>query len=203
MAKYKKARNDFYKELDLSKQKKGSCGCLTLSIIFALIFLLVEISVFLFFKNIRVSPNTELASLPVSSQNLQFSKIGLANNEMRIVIAQGLLCSKIIAQNDKLPKNLSCLIDKSGIKLSGKFSLLVPANSQVTIMPKVQSEKLVFDVTELTFGKIHAPVFLSSGLGKILTDVIYKEIPDLNNASVQSVELDEGMMVITAGSPLK
>lgn len=194
----KSPQKDFYKELDLSKQRKGSCNCLSISIIFILIFILVEGMVFYLFEGVRVDPSTSGASVAVSGSSSNISTMDLSDGQIRVVVSQGVLCSKLVSQNSNLFKDISCQITPDGIEITGKLGTLIPSNATAIIVPKVEKEKLNFEMTKLLIGNINAPKFLAKSLGDMITKLVYDQAPELNKASIKTAELQDGVMIITA-----
>lgn len=186
---------EFYKELDSSKNKKGYCNCLSFAIFFALILILVESVLFLFIGGLRSRPSNPEASVS-SGNSAVFSKVDLGGGNFEVVISEGVLCSKMSEQ--KGFKDLKCLISTEGIEISGKLGSLFPSNSKVVLMPFVEKERLKFEVRQLKIGKISCPKKYANPIAFKLGDLILADLPDLNNASVESVEATEGLITIQA-----
>ena len=189
--KNRRTSGGFYKDLDAAREKSGSCNCVTFVILFALIFILIEIIVFSFFKNLKSPPNFEGSSNSSVQITNNFSKVDLGEGNAQLSLSQGQLCSA-------MPQNLNCLISKDGIVISGKVSLFLPQNASVFIMPKVKDEKVSFEISKCTIGKLNAPKFFSYSIAQALNKSLSKQIPELENSKVQDVELEEGVMLISA-----
>ena len=189
---------NFFKDLDSAKEKKGSCSCITFAILFALIFMLAEAGVFYFFRSIKVKSSDFSASHPSVQNVANISKIDLGENQSQISITQGGLCQKISQIEGNKISNLSCVISSDGITLSGKLSSVLPANSKVTLTPKVDGGALKFEVAKLQIGAINAPKSLANSLSDSINSSLLKVYPELDKVSVQNVELQDGVMLILA-----
>lgn len=190
----------FFKDLDLAKEKSGSCSCVTFAILFALIFILVEVGIFYFFKAVKTRPADSSASHGGGQVVSDISKIDLGESQSQITITQGGLCQKIVQLEADKIESLSCVINPEGIELSGKLSSFLPANSTVVFKPKVENDTLKFDVKELMIGQVSAPRGLSSSLANSINNSLIKIYPELDKVSVLSVELQDGVMLIKVKS---
>jgi len=189
----------FYKELDKSREKRSRCGCVTLVVAFVLLLLATETALFLSVKAIKSKPSTGNISGALSTlrEGQNVSKLDLEGGAFEAVISQGLLCQKL--QDASGFKGVSCQITEENLELSGKMGIL-PSNTKVMLVPRVEKEKLVFDVTGVYIGKLKIPN-LSGRIGEKTLKAVYAAAPDLQNANVESVELQEGVMMITARKP--
>lgn len=190
----------FYKDLDAAKEKGGGCNCATFAILFAVIFILAEGAIFYFFKAVKTRPVDLSASRGGEQVVSGVSKIDLGQNQSQIAITQGGLCQKIIElERDKI-RDLSCAINPDGIEFSGKLSTFLPANSKVILAPRVENNTLKFEVSKLLIGQVNAPKSLAGSLTDSINGSLPKIYPELDKVSVQSVELQDGVVLILASS---
>jgi hypothetical protein len=185
----------FYDELDQDKRKPGSCGCLALGIIFLIILLIVEFSIFSFGHSLRSSANLEQASRINSSVDGDFSVIAGADDKSEIVIQESILCSKIVT-SIKSKDGVTCLINSDGLTIAGKVNFITPSNASSLLVPRISNGRLVFDSKESKIGKLNVPAFVSGGFGKIVSKVINNSIPDSKNIELTGVSTQEAIMIL-------
>jgi hypothetical protein len=193
----KKTQADFYKDLDEFKKKRGCCSCLSLAVLFIIVLFLVEGTLFYLGRNLKAKPIIGTATKINQPAEVSFSKVDLNNQEFQVVISEGVLCSRMVKFKG-LQNGLSCSINYDGIKIEGKLSALSFSNSAVVLRPKVVDNKLEFEVVEAMIGKVRVPRFLVSQAGNIVLQILKQDIPDLEYAKIKSVELQEGIVVISA-----
>lgn len=193
----KKAQVNFYKDLDEFKKKRGCCSCLNLAILFIIMFLLVEGTLFYLGRNLKAKPIAGTATKINQPSEISFSKVDLNNQEFQVVISEGILCSRLVKFKESQDE-LSCSISPDGIEIGGKLSTLSFANSTVRLFPKVVDNKLKFEVVEATIGKMRAPRLLVSQAGNIVLQILEQDIPDLKDAQIKSVGLQDGIAIIRA-----
>jgi len=189
----KTAAGTFYGELDAAKAKPGACNCMTLSVFFVVVFVVLEFGVSGFFKNLRSAPKLENASNSSGQAVSNFSKMDLGGGSFQLSISQGQLCSA-------MPVDLNCQISPDGIILSGKISSFLPRNASVVIRPKVLNDRVNFEIVKCAVGGVNMPKFFSSGMTRALNNALAKEVPALNQAIVQNVETQDGVMLISTKS---
>jgi hypothetical protein len=187
----------FYGELDQDKRKPGSCGCLSLSIIFLIILFLVEFLLFSFGHGLRSSANLPQASLAGVSSNGDFSVLDSGNGQFELVIQESVLCGKIVASLGG-KNEISCLINSDGVAVSGKTSFFIPSNASSLLVPKISNGNLVFDGKESKIGKLNAPSFVSGAFASIVSKAINGSIPDRKNVELTGVTTQEAIMILQA-----
>ncbi len=184
----------FYRELDKSKDRKGSCNCLSLAIIFFILLFAIELVLFLVSRNFKFNPKqVGDYSVPVLSEG-KISPVDLGNNMVRITISQGQLC-KIIQESGVNVKDLACQINDEAVHFSGKISSFLPSNTTISIIPTAQNGKIALEVKEVEVGTIDlSPSLFTLFIGKIEGQINSNEA--IKNIKVTKCELSEGMMVI-------
>jgi|GEM_PF-6801392 len=193
----KKTRADFYKDLDEFKEGGGCCSCLNFAVLFIIALLLVEGVLFYLGRNFKAKPIVGTATKINQPAEVSFSKVELNNQEFQVVISEGVLCSRV-AKLKGLQNGLSCSINYDGIEIEGKLSALSFSNSAVVLRPRVTDNKLEFEVVKVTIGRVRAPRFMVSHAGDIVLQALRQDVPDLKDAKIKSVELKEGIVVISA-----
>jgi len=195
MAKQLDPNREFYRELDSSRQKKRHCSCLSVSIFFFIVLILLEFSLFLLARGLKSSPKIDLPALtPSSPQSL--STVELENGYFRLVISEGSLCSTLT--QSKGYKNLSCQISDEAITIAGKFGFFFPSNSRVVLYPRANKGKLEFDLKSFSIGKIAFPSSWASPLPKAVEQAVYKSVPELDKAEVEEIEITDGIVAVKA-----
>lgn len=184
----------FYKELDRSKDRKGSCSCLSLGIIFFILLLVLEISLFLVAKNFKHNPKQDADfSAPALSEG-KISSIDLAEGALRVTISQGQLCQAIIDSGINV-SDLACQINDDGVKISGKVSAFLPSNTSLTLIPTAKDGKIALEIKKVEVGTIDiSPSLFSLFVGKIENQINSNEA--VKNMKITKCELGEGMMVV-------
>ncbi len=187
----------FYAEMEKAKNRPLSCNCLTLSIFFVVILVVLEGGLFIGSRRLRSGLSLEQASNSSSSLNLNLAEIDVGGGEFQVSVPQGTLCAKFANEVDK-GRNYQCLIDEEGIRIGGRLSSLLPANSEVVLIPVVERGQLEFEVKELLIGRLKVPDWAARHLGGVCKKAILAGAPDLKNAEVTGVELREGLMLVRA-----
>jgi len=189
-------KDDFYKDLDRSSVKKSYCSCLSFAVLFIFALVLIEVVLFWSAKSLRSNPVTPdmIKGIKLTQGTDSFSKNQVNDKETTVSISQGTLCAKIVEANKG--REISCVITPDGIELSGKFSSLGFQNTKVVIVPYVEKEQLKFRVSDARVGNFKVPDVIGTGAAGLLNKTIKNNLPDLKDASVKSVELQDGVMII-------
>lgn len=186
--------NGFYKDLDKSKDKKGSCSCITLAVAFFVVLCIVELFLFLTAKNFRYNPRQgESFSLPTSFES-NISPVDLGNGTVRLAISQGQFC-KMIVESGVNHSGLECAISKESVKVSGKISSFLPSNTSISIIPRAKNDKIELELKSVEVGTVD----ISPSLFKVFTGKIENLINSneaIKSIKVKSCQLEEGMVVI-------
>ncbi len=190
---------EFYSTLDDSAQKRGkksSCSCLALGIFFFVILVILEMGLFFIARGFKSDEKNSNSIVPTGELEMKGSGIDLGDNRFELNISQGILCNAV-KQITNI-KDLSCAISADGIELSGKISSYLPSNAKVILVPTQKDGKVVFKVKRLSVGSVPVPTFLAKSIGNSMGLALYSTFPDLENAQVDKVELQEAVMTITA-----
>jgi len=187
----------FYAEMEKSKDRPLSCNCLTLSIFFVVILVVLEGGLFIGSRRLRSGLSLEQASNSSNSLNLNLAELDTGGGEFQVSVPQGTLCAKFAGEIGK-GRSYQCLINEEGIRIGGHLRTALPANSEVVLTPKVERGQLKFEVKELLIGRLRVPDWAARNLGGVCKKAILAGAPDLKNAEVTGVELREGLMLIRA-----
>ena len=121
-----KTPKDFYYDLDRAKNRSGSCNCFSLAVLFILVLIVIEISVFHFFQNIKVDSHQSVATGGLSEFGGNFTKTDIGGGAFQVIVPQGTLCKAI--SGDKF-SNINCEFSENGLGIDGKLSSFLPANA--------------------------------------------------------------------------
>jgi len=186
----KNRRNEFYKDLDLYKDRKIGCGCTSIAVFFILLIIVGEFLVFSFFDDIRFNPKTQVMRNPVGEiSNLQ--TISLSRSEREIVVPQGLLN---LALSEALSKDLNTIITQEGIEISGKIGYLLPSNATVTLYPEVVDGDLGFRVISVKIGQINVAKAMAFNVSALVKRALNKKIDIPENYRLEAAILSEAVM---------
>jgi len=187
----------FYAEMEKAKDRPLSCNCLTLSIFFVVILVALEGGLFLASSRLRAGLSLKQASSSSSSLNSNLAKVDLSAGEFQISVPQGILCAEFASEMGGT-RDYQCLIDEEGIRIGGRLSSLLPANSEVVLTPTVERGRLKFELTRLMVGRLRVPDWAARPMAGVAERAILAGAPDLAQAEVTGVELREGLMLIKA-----
>lgn len=181
---------EFYKDLDEYKQSRTGCSCLSFVLLMVAILVIAEFLLFYIAGVVR-QDISEQSTLP--TENLEVSDFSVLeeNGVVRVVITEGLLCSKISAIRDQ--NKLACTINEEGISVSGKIATFLPSNSSVNVLPIVKDGRVLYQVQSIRVGKLRVFQFLAPTISGVFKKAIGRQLEAL---SVKEIELDEGIMVI-------
>ena len=194
----KDSQTEFYGELDKAWLKNKHFRPPAVLVIFILALVATELVIFLFAYGIK-SPSSSSGATGVSEVPLKFSSVGLDANRIQISLPEGILCSKL--QSVEGFDNLHCLISPDGVELTGSFGIFFPSNSKAVLMPRASENKLVWEVREFKVGKITFASKYANKMSGNLNGLLSSDIPEFSSARVESVEVGEGYVLITAIRP--
>lgn len=186
----KNRRNEFYKDLDLYKDRKISCGCTSIAIFFILLIIVGEFLVFSFFDDIRFNPKIQTTRNPVGEIS-SLQTIGLSQSEREIVVPQGLLN---LAISEALSRDLSTIITQEGIEISGKIGYLLPSNATVKLYPEVVDGDLAFKVVSVKIGHVGVAKSLAFNVSPQVKRALNKKINRPENYHLEAAILSEAVM---------
>ena len=191
----KSNKRSFYDEMDRHNRtdKEKTLSFWELIAFFIILIVICEGVVFGIGKAIRSNPQNTLAVPGALSQGLNLVSTSDSNGESQTSISQGALCSEIVK---KIGRQVTCAIDTDGIVISGKVSALLPQNASVYIMPKVENNKLKFDLTKVTVGSIGVAKFIGSPISSAIDSVVGANLPP--NTLVNRIDLEPAVMIIVS-----
>lgn len=181
---------EFYKDLDEYKQSRTGCSCLSFILLMVAILAISEFLLFYIANGVK-QDISERSTLPaVNSEVTDFSTLE-ENGAMRVVITEGILCSKISDIRDQ--NKLACTINEEGVSVSGKIATFLPSNSSVNVLPVVKDGRVLYQVQSIRVGRFRVFQFLAPTISGVFEKAIGRQ---LEAVSVKEIELDEGIMVI-------
>lgn len=184
----------FYAEMDRKKRKnkEKTLSFWELILFFIVLIAVCEGVVFGIGRSIRSNPDDSFAVKGMTSQGLNLiSTSPSGTGESQTSISQGALCSKIV-ENIKRP--VSCAINIDGIVISGKVSELLPQNTSVYVAPKVENDKIKFDLTKVTLGSFNIAKFVGYPISQALSSVVNASLPV--SGVVTRIDLEPAVMIL-------
>jgi hypothetical protein len=177
---------------------KSSCSLWLILISLALL-LLIAIG-FLVFFNLRKLATPETNSPPVLNISDQISERlnSESGEEVTIKLTEQELDDLISAGDSNFPlKNASVKINPDKIVVSGKTgSSFLSLSVDVGIVPKVDAEKVKFEITEIKSLGVAAPKSVTETINSKLSSYLNNLSSSFNNVEVKEIKLYSGYMTI-------
>ena len=173
---------------------KSSCALWSIFLLLIIIFLAIVGSLY-YLKTKKFSLNRPVSDIVTNPIETNVAP----GDEASIKITEADLQSGINTDDANFPlKKTSVKINPDKIILSGKTSnSFFSVSVDVSLVPKVDSGKVGFDITEIKSAGIAAPKSVSDLVNKNLGQYLDGLSSSLGNVEVSKIELNSGYMTVT------
>ncbi|MFH1855370.1 MAG: hypothetical protein ABH810_03140 [bacterium] len=187
---------EFYKELDDNRvhKKEKTLSPWTLVVFFIIFITVLEVLVFYVGGSLKKTTDDDFTKATEVSSGVDLIGGSQDSSGNSINIPEGLLCSKIA---QKVSGEIKCSIDSEAIRISGKISALLPANSTVSFVPEIKNGEAKQKLTEVRIGAVKTGRFLAGPLESQANNALKAAITD-QKVTITRIDLEEGIMVIKA-----
>ena len=173
---------------------KSSCALWSIFLLLFIILFTIVVSLFVL-KTKKFSFDTPKVNLNINSTQ----KVSLPGEETTLKLTEAEIQSAINANDANFPlKKAKVKVNADKIILSGKTSnafwgLLV----EVGIVPKVESGKVKFSITEIKSAGVTAPKSVSEMVNKNISQYLDGLSSSFGEIEVSAVELSSGYLTVT------
>lgn len=173
---------------------KSSCALWSIFLILFIILLAIIGSLF-YLKTKKFATSTQIINLNINSAKTSLQ----SGEEVTLKLTEADIQNAINANDDNFPlKKASVKVNPDKIILSGKTSGgFLGLNVEVGIVPKVESGKVEFDITEIKSAGVTAPKSVSDLINKNLGQYLDGLSSSIGNVEVSKVELNAGYIMVT------
>lgn len=195
--------NNFYQEMD---EKKGSCNCQSLLILFSILFILGSLLIYLLYRQFQAKPQINLQSslAPkileekfkeiLQNETSESVEIRLSEKEMNSLL------SKLLEEQTELSiKNLAVQILPDKMVISGQLQKPVVIPLKVETKPVVEGRegKIRVDILKIETGPVSAPEFLAEKTSPLLGNLIAKSLEQFSSKmEIEEIKLETGFLVL-------
>lgn len=203
-----KVEKEFYGQMDKATKKRSCCSCRTLCLLFLLLFLLGVGGVYWLWRQLTapVQPKATVQIQVDASKQLQdkllkaISKAG-PSQPVTIEITEGEL-SGILAQaanqsKDFPLRDVQAKITPKQIELFGVVTEPVRLSVTIGIVPKVVSGLPVFEITQISAGKLSIPEIVTKKITAEIGKLLAEKIKPSKDFAIEAIQLKEGAIVLT------
>lgn len=197
--------NNFYQELDRKSRRHSCCSCKTMVVFFTILLIFFSILTIYFYKQIKkvnisfnkispssVSENSFIQKLAIDPQKNSSFFISVTSEELTTVSSKGV---KTFAFE---MKDIQVEIGLENILSFGKMTKPLKSDMKIQTLPKVQNDKVYFEVIKISAGKLTLPGLLSSEIEKGLNKLMNENFQSLyENYKVENIKLQENQMIIS------
>jgi len=172
---------------------KSSCALWSILLLLIIILLAVIGSLF-YLKTKKFSSSAPKVNLNINSSQL----ISLPGEAATVKLTEAQIQSAINTNDASFPlKKATVKVNTDKIILSGKTSnSFWGVSVEVSLVPRVDLGKVVFDITEIKSAGVTAPKSVSDMVNKSLGQYLDGLSSSVGNIEVTSVKLDQGYMTI-------
>jgi len=187
---------EFYKELDERRvqKKEKTLSPWTLAVFFIIFIAVLEILVFYIGGSLKKTTGDDFTKATAISSGVDLIGASQDSSEYSVNMPEGLLCSKIA---EKVSGEIKCSIDTEAIRISGKISALLPANSTVSFVPQIENGEAKLKLTEVRIGAVKTGRFLAGPLESEANNALKAALVD-QKVTITRIDLEEGIMIIQA-----
>lgn len=174
---------------------KSSCALWSI-FLFLILFLALIIGSLFYLKTKKFSFNTKKTNQNVNSIVVPKTSIG---EEVTLKLTEDQIQNAINADDANFPlKKAKVKVNTDKIVLSGKTSNnFWGVSVEVGLVPKVESGKVVFDITEIKSAGVTAPKSISDLINNNLGQYLDGLSSSIGNIEVSAVTLNSGFMTVT------
>lgn len=179
---------------DSSPVPKSSCAIWSIFLALFIILLLIIGSLF-YLKTKKFSLIVPKVNLNTNTSQHDF----MSDEEVTIKLTEAQIQNSINADDANFPlKKAKIKVNSDKILLSGKTSnSFWGVSVEVGIVPKVESGKVQFDITEIKSAGVTAPKSISDLVNKNLSQYLDGLSSSVGNIEVSKVELNDGYVMVT------
>lgn len=173
---------------------KSSCALWSI-FLFLFIILFIIVGSLFYLKTKKFT-----ASAPKVNLNINSSQAAaLPGDKVTITLTEAQIQSAINADDANFPlKKATIKVNTDKIILSGKTSnSFLGVSVEVGLVPKVDSRKVKFDITEIKSAGVTAPKTVSDLVNKNLGQYLDGLSASVGNIEVSSIQLNSGFMTVT------
>lgn len=196
----------FYHELDTHGKRRSFCSCQTLLILFVGIAIIVALIITTVVKKVAtvITPKRHVTATSADADTLQQKLTDLRNApgaSTSLVITEqeltGLLISGVNSQPDVPLRDVQAEINPDAVTVTGTLTEYFKSSVSISLLPKVTSGKLGFEITKLQAGSFAVPSYVTQKLAQQFDTLLNQQSSELQGITVKSVQLGAGQMTVT------
>lgn len=195
-----KGNNNFYKALD---EKKGSCTCQSILILFLGLFLVGSLLIYLFYRSFQARPKVTGSLSAPEILKEKFNEITqkqeVGTLEIKLTDAQltALLEKMVEEQNDISLSNIQVQTNPQSVIILGTLKKPVAIPLKLEVLPKAEKGKIKVDILKIETGPVTAPEFLAENTTPILGNLIAKSLEQFSQKmEIEEVNLQSGYLIL-------
>lgn len=191
--------DEFYADLDKTKEKQSSCSCYFLTIFFILLFCFLAAIIIHFFRSFEFKkPDlSSIASQSVEFTQFDFTKkeptieLPITADELTLLMQAGLQASGAKISEPKIS------IDPSAITLTGKAKTIITVPSTMKILPTIADERLDLKIIKFQSWRFSLPGIFRATLESSLNKLMDENLASFYDTyKATDVQLIDNKMVI-------
>lgn len=195
MAKNNQVTAETTKPIENAVEHKSSCSILALAITLIVILLVLLSGLFyLKFHNVEIINSEKSKDLPLSAK-IENQIADQKNDDSITLTINEMDLNSLLNNYSNFPlKNPTLTIDEKGILMKGKYSVL---NVEVLIVPKIENNKIKYDIVEIKAAGVAAPKKISDTLNSELSTFISSQLPSSKKIKFEEMTLQKGIIQAT------
>jgi hypothetical protein len=202
-------KEDFYHELD-KKGRRSFCTCHTLAIGFLVLAVALGIGLAVVVKKIAtvISPARQVTAsrddvVALQDKVAALSKAPGASTSLTLTETEltSLLIEAINKDKDIPLRGVQVAINPDSIVLTGTATKYLTTTLTIELIPKVVEGRPKLELTKIQAGTFAVPSVLTQLIASKVSDLLEKEIGQVEGMTIKSILLDQGRMTISGLNP--